>query len=71
VGGDTATHALSPCTCAESVHHHVGLTDSAACSAAAEANVTGQPRGTRRCDGVLQGCGKVPVWLDATLDAAL
>ena len=71
VGCNTTAHALSPCTGSECVHHQVRLTDSAACSATAESTVAGQPRTSRRCDGILQGRGKVPVWLDATLNAPL
>jgi hypothetical protein len=71
VGGDAAAHALSPSTCAESVHHHVGLADGAAGPATAKAGVAGQPWTARRCDGIFEGCSEVPVWLDAALDAAL
>lgn len=71
VSGDTPAHAFSPRTRSKCVHHQVRLADSAACSATTEFSVASQPRTSRRCDGILQGCSKVPVWLDATLDAAL
>jgi hypothetical protein len=65
---NTAPHALSPRTRAESIHHHVRLADGAAGSAAAEADVAScQPWTARRCESVFESGGEVPVWLDACL----
>jgi hypothetical protein len=41
VSRNTAPHTLAPRARAESVHHHAGLADGAACSASAEGGVAG------------------------------
>jgi hypothetical protein len=67
VSRNTAPHAFAPRARAEGVHHHAGLADGATCSASADGSIAGQPRAAGRRDGVLEGCGEVPFWLDVSL----
>ena len=67
VSRNTAPHAFAPRARAEGVHHHAGLADGATCSASADGSIAGQPRAAGRRDGVLEGRGEVPFWLDVSL----
>jgi hypothetical protein len=65
VSRNTPPHALTPSTRAEGIHHHAGLAYGAARSASADSSIAaGQMRAAWWRDGILEGCGEMPIGLN-------